>query len=102
MSAGIAGRHVVGFGDLSTDVFLEVQKKRCSEMLYLIDCIAYGLYLCDQIKYSRQSAENLFPNILAQAAVFMIDLQVGQVLALGSNPKEQLSLLAGEEVQTGR
>ena len=27
MSAGFAGRHVVGFGDLSIDVFLEVQIK---------------------------------------------------------------------------
>ena len=30
MSAGFAGRHVVGFGDLSIDVFLEVQNKRYS------------------------------------------------------------------------
>ena len=28
MSAGFAGRHVVGFGDLSIDVFLAVQDKR--------------------------------------------------------------------------
>ena len=27
MSAGFAGQHVVGFGDLSIDVFLEVQNK---------------------------------------------------------------------------
>ena len=30
MSAGFAGRHVVGFGDLSIDVFLEVQNQRYS------------------------------------------------------------------------
>ena len=30
MSAGEAGRHVVGFGDSSIDVFLEVQNKRYS------------------------------------------------------------------------
>ena len=28
MSAGFAGRHVVGFGDLSIDIFLEVQNKQ--------------------------------------------------------------------------
>ena len=28
VSASFAGRHVVGFADLSIDVFLEVQKKR--------------------------------------------------------------------------
>ena len=38
MSAG-------GFGDLSIDVSLEVQKKRYSYILYLIDYIAYGLHL---------------------------------------------------------
>ena len=30
MSAGFAGRHVVNFGDLIIDVFLEVQNKRYS------------------------------------------------------------------------
>ena len=45
MSAGDAGRHVVGFGDLSIDVFLEVQNKKYSKILYLIDYIAYGLHL---------------------------------------------------------
>ena len=30
MSAGFAGQHVVDFWDLSIDVFLEVQNKRCS------------------------------------------------------------------------
>ena len=30
MSASFAGRHVVGFGDLSIYVFLEVQNKRHS------------------------------------------------------------------------
>ena len=30
MSAGFAGRHVVGLGNLSIDVFLEVQNKRYS------------------------------------------------------------------------
>ena len=28
MSAGFAGRHVLGFGDLSIDVFLEVQNQK--------------------------------------------------------------------------
>ena len=30
MSGGFAGQHVVGFGDLGIDVFLEVQNKRYS------------------------------------------------------------------------
>ena len=50
MSAGFAGRHVVGFGDLSIDVVLEVQKKRYSQILYLIKNIAYGLHLWYKIK----------------------------------------------------
>ena len=45
MSAGEAGRHVVGFLNLSIDVFLEVQKQTYSQRLYLIDYIAYGLHL---------------------------------------------------------
>ena len=36
------GRRVVGFGDLSIDMFLEVQNKTYIWILYLIDCIAYG------------------------------------------------------------
>ena len=45
MSAGFAGRHVVGFGNLSIDIVLEVQNKRYSRVLHLIDCIVYGLRL---------------------------------------------------------
>ena len=45
MFAGLAGRHVVGFRDLSIDDFLEVQNNRDSEILYLIGDIAYGLNL---------------------------------------------------------
>ena len=45
MSAGFAGRHVVCFGNFSIDVFLEVQNKRYSKILYLIDYIAYELHL---------------------------------------------------------
>ena len=40
-----AGRHVVGFWDLSMDVFLDVHNNRYSQTLYLIDYIAYGLHL---------------------------------------------------------
>ena len=65
MSAGEAGRHVVGFLDFFIDVFLEVQNKRYSEILYLIDYIAYGLNLWYEIYFSRKSAENQFPYILA-------------------------------------
>ena len=45
MSAGEAGRHVVGFLIFFIDVFLEVQNQRYSLILYLIDYIAYGLHL---------------------------------------------------------
>ena len=45
MSAGFAGRHVVDFWDLNIDIFLEVQDKRYSYILYLIGYIAYGLRL---------------------------------------------------------
>ena len=40
------GRHVVGLGDLSTDVVLEVQNSKYSNMLYVIhvDYIACGLH----------------------------------------------------------
>ena len=40
MSAGEAGRHVVGVIDLFIDVFLEVQNNRHSSTLYLIAYIA--------------------------------------------------------------
>ena len=38
-----AGRHVVGFWDLSIDVFLEVQNNRCSQIVCLIYYIVYGI-----------------------------------------------------------
>ena len=44
-SAGFAGRRKVGFGDLSIDIFLEIQNQKHSSILYLIDYIAYGLHL---------------------------------------------------------
>ena len=45
MLAGSAGQHVVGFEDLSIDVFLQVQNKRYIQILYLIGHIVYGLHL---------------------------------------------------------
>ena len=39
MSGGFAGRHILGFGDLNIDTFLEVQNKRYSQILYLIDYV---------------------------------------------------------------
>ena len=54
MSAGVASRHVVGFGDLSIDDFLEVQNKRYSQIWYLIDYIAYGLHLWYKIKMFKE------------------------------------------------
>ena len=52
MLAGEAGRHVVGFLDFFIDVFMEVQNKRYSKILYLIDYIAYGLHLWYKILVS--------------------------------------------------
>ena len=43
MSAGFAGRRVVGLGDLDMDIFLEVQKTSYSKILYLIDYVVPGL-----------------------------------------------------------
>ena len=45
----MSARHVVGFEDLSINAVLEVQTKRYNYILYLIDYIAYGLYLCYRI-----------------------------------------------------
>ena len=64
-----AGRHVVGFGDSSIDVFLEVQSKQYSQILYLIYYDRLRILLMGfiyNIKYniSIEFAENLFPNIL--------------------------------------
>ena len=44
MLAGFAGRHVVDFGDLNIDIFLEVQNKTYSQILYLIDYVVPGLH----------------------------------------------------------
>ena len=49
MSAGEAGRHVVGFLDLFIDILLEVQDERYTKILYLIGYIAYGCPLCVQV-----------------------------------------------------
>ena len=63
-----AGRHVVGFGDLSIAVFLEVQNKTYSYILYLIDynvtILLMGFIYDIKYQFSRKSAENLFPYIL--------------------------------------
>ena len=42
MSAGFAGRHVVGAGDLSVDVFLDVQNQRYCQILYLLAILRMG------------------------------------------------------------
>ena len=44
MSAGFAGRHILGLGDLRIDIFLEVQNKTYSQILYLIDYVDPGLH----------------------------------------------------------
>ena len=43
-TAGEAGRHIVGCLDLFIDIFLEVQNKRYSQILYLIDQVVPGLH----------------------------------------------------------
>ena len=54
MSGGFASRHVVGVGDLIIDVFLEVQNNKSSQILYLIDYIAYGLHLWYNINILKE------------------------------------------------
>ena len=54
MSAGFAGRHVVVFLDLFIDCFLDVQNKRYSWILYLIDYVVYGLHLWYEIEIFQE------------------------------------------------
>jgi hypothetical protein len=54
MSAGFAGRHVVGLGYLSVDVFLQVQNEHYTQTLYLIDYIAYGLHIWYRFQISKE------------------------------------------------
>ena len=49
MLASGAGQHVVGFLNFFIDMFLEVQDKKYSKILYLIGYIAYGLHLLYKI-----------------------------------------------------
>jgi hypothetical protein len=44
----------VGLGDLSIDIFLELQDKKDSSILYLVDYIAYGLHLWCNIRILTQ------------------------------------------------
>ena len=44
MLAGFAGQHVVSCEDLNIDSFLEVQNKRYSKILYLIDYVVPGFH----------------------------------------------------------
>ena len=44
MLAGFVGQHVVSFEDLNIDIFLEVQNKRYSQILYLIEYVVPGLH----------------------------------------------------------
>ena len=45
MSAGFASRHVVGCGDLSREIILEVRNKRNSQLLYPMDYVVPGLHI---------------------------------------------------------
>jgi hypothetical protein len=65
ISAGFASRHVMGFEDLSIDDFLEVQNERYSQILYLIDYIAYGLHLWYQIWIFKEMCRKPISNLLA-------------------------------------
>ena len=64
VSAGFAGQHVVDFGDLNIDIFLEVQDKKYSQRLYLIDYIAYGFHLWYNINIQGYLLKTNFANIL--------------------------------------
>ena len=44
MLAGETGQHVVGFLDIFIDIFLEIQNKRYSKILYLVDYVVPGLH----------------------------------------------------------
>ena len=59
MSAGEAGSHVVAFLDFFLDVFLEVQHKRYSQILYLIDHVVPGLHFWYKNYISREMEQNL-------------------------------------------
>ena len=58
MLAGSDGQHVVGFGDLNIDIFLEVQNKRYSQILYLIDYVAPGLHFWKNNSISMEISQN--------------------------------------------
>ena len=47
--AAFGGQQVVGFGDLSIDIFLEVQNEKYSWILYLIEYNAHGVHFCSKI-----------------------------------------------------
>ena len=47
--AGFAGQQVVGLGDLSIDIFLEVHNQKYSQILYLIEYNAHGVHFCSKI-----------------------------------------------------
>ena len=57
MLAGEAGQHVVSFEDLNIDIFLEVQNKRYSQILYLIDYVIPVLYFWTKKKNPGKWAE---------------------------------------------
>ena len=49
------GRWVVGFGDLSIDIFLEVQNEKYSSILYLIEYNAHGVHFCSKINNFKEN-----------------------------------------------
>ena len=58
-STGFAGRRIVDLGDLSIDIFLEVQNEKYSRILYLTDYIAYGTQSPHKFWNSPKSAKIL-------------------------------------------
>ena len=65
MVSCFAGRHVVNVGDLNIDIFLEVPPKDIVKYCIYWTISLTGFSYSIKSKYSRTSAESLFPNVLA-------------------------------------
>ena len=53
--AGFAGQRVVGFGDLSIDIFLEVHNQTYSSILYLIEYNVHGIHSYTKMKENNDN-----------------------------------------------
>ena len=70
--------HVVGFLDFFMDFFLEVQDKKYSQILYLIEYIAYGVHLCIKKTSCRNIENHIFWQIGCRVARYIIQQPCGQ------------------------